>query len=602
MDGVLSHRVNIREGVPQGGVISPTLFLIYIDGITKCIPRYVSNTLHADDLAVWSSSEHTTTATYRLQQTVNSVLAWTNKWGLTISKTKTCSTLFSLSTKKETIKLKLGEDPIPQENTPTFLGVQLDKRLTWGPHIAATKARAIRRLALMKKLAGTTWGANSAILKRVYTGYTRPVMEYASTSWSTAANTNKAKLDKVQNWGLRMVLGAMKSTPIAHMEKTADIEPLENRRKVKILRQSEKMKRLPSHPLHTKLKIPTKERLKRKSLNHLVKELEKEQDEDSPTHQPGEKLSAERWKHHELNLEIRPSIPGVLGKDSQLPAAQRACTLEYLEREFPADTWVHAYTDGSATDAVKNGGSGVLIKRHQQQPMTISAPAGKLCTNFRAEVKAITLASTHLVACGEPAVNTVILTDSLSTLQALTAGSADASIDELRDSLQQLQALRRVVLQWIPAHCGIPGNERADSLAKAGSSLAQPQVKLSYREATTILKQEARQKWRRENSYNPEADAIRLLNREKATIIYRLRTGHCCLRAHLSRLHITDSALCACTQSEQTPAHILQNCPLFTAQRNQTWPEGADLNTKLWGSATDLELTTSFVTSTGLKI
>ena len=52
----------------------------------------------------------------------------------------------------------------------------------------------------------------------------------------------------------------------------------------------------------------------------------------------------------------------------------------------------------------------------------------------------------------------------------------------------------------------------------------------------------------------------------------------------------------------RTPAHILQDCPLFTAQKNQTWPEGADLNTKLWGSATNLELTTSFVTTTELRI
>ena len=54
----------MREGVPQGGVISPTLFLTYINDITNTIPRQVSNTLPADDLAVWSASEHTTTARY----------------------------------------------------------------------------------------------------------------------------------------------------------------------------------------------------------------------------------------------------------------------------------------------------------------------------------------------------------------------------------------------------------------------------------------------------------------------------------------------------------------------------------------------------------
>ena len=82
----------------------------------------------------------------------------------------------------------------------------------------------------MKKLAGTTWGANSDILKQVYTGAVRPVVEYASTIWDTASKTNKSKLDRVQNMGLRIILGAMRSTPIQQMEKTTDLQPLECRR------------------------------------------------------------------------------------------------------------------------------------------------------------------------------------------------------------------------------------------------------------------------------------------------------------------------------------------------------------------------------------
>ena len=56
-------KVCICEGVPQGGVLSPTLFLVYINDILTIITKRVSNTLEADDLAVWNASEHTTTAT-----------------------------------------------------------------------------------------------------------------------------------------------------------------------------------------------------------------------------------------------------------------------------------------------------------------------------------------------------------------------------------------------------------------------------------------------------------------------------------------------------------------------------------------------------------
>ena len=75
------------------------------------------------------------------------------------------------------------------------------------------------------------------ILKQVYAGAV--VVEYASTTWDTASKTNKSKLDRVQNMGLRIILGALRSTPIQEMEKTTDLQPLECRREYKAAIQGE---------------------------------------------------------------------------------------------------------------------------------------------------------------------------------------------------------------------------------------------------------------------------------------------------------------------------------------------------------------------------
>ena len=72
----------------------------------------------------------------------------------------------------------------------------------------------------MRKLADTTWGANEQILKTVYEGSVRPVLEYSSTAWSTTAKTNLQSLDKIQHQALRIITGTMKFTPIAFMEKS----------------------------------------------------------------------------------------------------------------------------------------------------------------------------------------------------------------------------------------------------------------------------------------------------------------------------------------------------------------------------------------------
>ena len=105
LDNTLSQQMKMREGVSQGGVVSPTLFLVYINGLVPSLPRCVSNTLHADDLAIWSSETSAGTATFRIQTAINKVAEWTDKWALSINKTKTVAVLFSLSTSKERIKL-----------------------------------------------------------------------------------------------------------------------------------------------------------------------------------------------------------------------------------------------------------------------------------------------------------------------------------------------------------------------------------------------------------------------------------------------------------------------------------------------------------------
>jgi hypothetical protein len=85
--------------------------------------------------------------------------------------------------------------------------------------------RAVKKLSLMRNLAGTTWGATTKILSQVYIGAIRPIMEYTSATWITAFQSAKAKLDKIQNMGPRIILGGMWSTPIRDVEKTQQFNP-----------------------------------------------------------------------------------------------------------------------------------------------------------------------------------------------------------------------------------------------------------------------------------------------------------------------------------------------------------------------------------------
>ena len=221
-------------------------------------------------------------------------------------------------------------------------------------------------------------------------------------------------------------------------------------------------------------------------------------------------------------------------------------------------------------------------------------------SNFKAETSALQNAVAYIAEMKPQ--KTVILTDSKAALQSLTSNTLDQSINQLLKDLQLLPHECTVVQQWIPAHCGIPGKERADRLAKTGSKQLQSMSTSTYQETKTLLRNRQKCQWKKATGdYNPSTDPINRLARHEQTTIFRLRTGHCGLRAHLKRIGITDSALCDCKEAEQTVHHILQDCPVWRKQRHQLWPQDEPTTNKLWGTAEDLRRTTQFLATRGLR-
>ena len=85
VDGHCGRKVLLRQGVPQGGVLSPTLFVLFINDIVSELPKGVHAALYAGDLALWCMEEYATTATYRMQMALDKVSAWADKWCVSIN-------------------------------------------------------------------------------------------------------------------------------------------------------------------------------------------------------------------------------------------------------------------------------------------------------------------------------------------------------------------------------------------------------------------------------------------------------------------------------------------------------------------------------------
>ena len=96
------------KGVPQGDVLSPTLFLVFTNDLVSELHRGVNAALYADDLVLWCTEEHASTANYSIQQDIDQLTAWTEDWCVTVNKNKSSTTLFTLSPKKQASPIKIG--------------------------------------------------------------------------------------------------------------------------------------------------------------------------------------------------------------------------------------------------------------------------------------------------------------------------------------------------------------------------------------------------------------------------------------------------------------------------------------------------------------
>ena len=246
----------------------------------------------------------------------------------------------------------------------------------------------------------------------------------------------------------------MKSAPIRVMEETTAIQPLSKRRDMRNIIQAERYKCSPSHPMRKIMDAMTKHRIKRESFIHKNNNLKRTYNNNSiKTVQCTYSSPPMSSEHANRSLTIRTTIPTVTR--DQEDSSKKLLTLSHIDDFYPQATWIHVYTDGSATDAVQDGGAGSLIYLPDGETLEAASATGKYCTNYDTEVKALEQGVQAVIDLADAnSENVVFLTDSRSVLDSL-AGHGEHN---LRRKLYSILEHRRVVLQWIPAHCGIKGN------------------------------------------------------------------------------------------------------------------------------------------------
>ena len=152
-----------KSGVPQGSVLGPLFFLIYINDLPLHLHTHplhpnskTSNELFADDASMYSTNKNIDIINKNLQLSLNLAEDWCNKNSMVIHPDKTTAMLISTRQKQQLANLKLtlfiGNKNIEQVTTHKILGIHIDSKLNWQPHIHHLNKRLSKNVHLLAKL------------------------------------------------------------------------------------------------------------------------------------------------------------------------------------------------------------------------------------------------------------------------------------------------------------------------------------------------------------------------------------------------------------------------------------------------------------------
>ena len=183
----LSDLYDQEQGVPQGSILSTTLFNIKINNIVNCLDTKTDGSLYVDDFGICYRSKNMRTIERHLQQSINRIEDWATNNGFKFSKSKTqCVHFCKLRRIHNDPVLYLYGSPIPVVEESKFLGVIFDRKLSFIPHIRYIKAKCLKALNLLKVLSNTSWGADRSTLLHLYRSLIRSKLDYGSIVYGSA--------------------------------------------------------------------------------------------------------------------------------------------------------------------------------------------------------------------------------------------------------------------------------------------------------------------------------------------------------------------------------------------------------------------------------
>lgn len=573
---VLSDMCPLEDGVPQGSVLSVTLFAVAINDVIGVLPPGVHSSLYVDDLCISFSAARMTLIERKLQLAINSVSRWATLRGFRFSVTKSVVMHFCrLRGVHPDPDLYLGNRRLSCVESTRYLGLVWDSRLTWVPHLRYVKAACVKALSLLRVLSHTSWGADRSTLLLLHRSLILPKLEYGNEVYSSATDARLRVLDSVHHAGVRLATGAYRTSPIPSLLVDAGFMPLALRRTDSLLRCWYRAQRLPESP-------PCRAMMR--DSTHAVYNVR-------PSFpKPFGFRTASAFAVLSLPLiTVYPSrlprigfwqlpnvpvcSPVVDCKRDVPPVVSRSLFLEHFTRHSDS---VPVFTDGSKSDV--GVGFSVVFPSFCR-----GGSLPKVASVFTAELSAIVLALRFIFTL--PVGSFTVFSDFRSSLLALQFSPPSVGPLVL-SALEWLYLLLnrgyRVGFCWVPGHVGVPGNERADALARQAAGRDAVPCPVPYKDVFSTLRRAVTGSWQERwdelgvtsklgkltRNVSPPWSYTDIPDRRSQTALSRLRIGHTRL-THGFLMSGDYQPYCDDCVVPLTVKHLLVECPSLLDLRNR---------------------------------
>jgi ribonuclease HI len=553
------------RGTPQGGILSPLLWNLVMNNLFSFTRDKIPCDLQgfADDLLLMARGTDADTLRDVTQRSIYAIEEWCRENELSLSHEKTHIIMFTRKQKWKLARpIKVNGKTVELRETTKFLGVTLDQKLTWTPHIVKQAKKAKGVLMMCKNAIGPTWGFTPATMKWIYTSIVRPMVTYAAAIWVNGLRTQKniKVLSSIQRLSHLMVTGGHPSTPLKALDKLLGFLPIETYIKEQATTCAARLMATDSWIIESD--AATNGRLRKHS--SIIDEIHR----NIPFYGcPMDLIKPQ------LNLD--PHFEVVIPPREDFPAILDA---------IPSTT-IQCYTDGSGME--EQTGAGFVIYKDGEVFKEDSFHLGNHSTVFQAEVTAVTKVAAHLLETKCADKNITIFCDSQAAITAL-----DSSKLKTKTSLEAVQTLDKLGmknnlrLSWVPAHSDFEGNEKADVLAKQGclkegdfTNLELPIPQAVWKSNIHLrARKEADDRWESSPTSHFKSmwrDKFQHdtgnLNRGELRIATQLLTGHAGLNYHLHKYkpNIISKTCPFCQDEDETVNHYLGACPRWSSLRAQ---------------------------------